>query len=251
MLVDSASLLTSRSYTQGLTEVSATRLEPAGMTRIITDGGFGCKVFVYLKNKQGAATNNGEVLTPLIPSTKTGDADASPTVYQHLDGTKSWTVDEWAESYISVIVTPGIGQTRLIDSNTATICELNKKNPWTTVLTTTSDYTLYNPYWIEAADAADELVAAVGIGTVPAGYYAWYQVGGMHEAIESAGDTDAPVLGEPLIAEGTEGVARGSTAAAVETIDAAQGFAFPTHTNATAATSYTAAMINAKFYPIF
>ena len=251
MLYASPSLLTSRSYTQGLTDASATRLEPAGMTRVVTDGGYGPKVFIYLKNEQGAATNNGEVLTPLIPSTKTGDADASPTYYQHLDGAKSWTVNEWQNSYISVIVTPGIGQTRFIKSNTATVCDLEPTTPWTTVLTTSSDYTLYNPYWIEAADGADEVVCAVGIGTVPADYWAWYQVGGIHDYIEYAGDTDAAVLGELLIAEGTEGVARGSTAAAVETIDASQGFGFPTMVHGTAATSYVAAMLNCRFYSIF
>ncbi|MBA7652873.1 hypothetical protein ES703_60712 [subsurface metagenome] len=72
---------------------------------------------------------------------ESGTADAGGGDNELIDATKSWTTNAWTNYHVRVIHGTGIGQHRLISSNTAT--KLVVSTNWITNPDTTSEYEIY------------------------------------------------------------------------------------------------------------
>jgi len=72
---------------------------------------------------------------------ESGTADAGGADNELIDATKSWTTNAWTNYHVRVIYGTGIGQHRLISSNTAT--KLVVSTNWTTNPDPTSEYQVY------------------------------------------------------------------------------------------------------------
>jgi hypothetical protein len=92
----------------------------------------------------------------LILGFDAGTATAAGTSTTLTDSTKAWTTNRWANYVVRILHGTGIGQTRVIASNTATA--LTVQNAWTTTPDTTSVFAIQgNPealYLVSGGNAA-------------------------------------------------------------------------------------------------
>jgi len=77
-----------------------------------------------------------------VPSSviATGGTATSGAATMLTDSIKSWTINQWANCAVTVVAGTGVGQTRTISSNTATV--LTVSTAWTTNPDATSQYNI-------------------------------------------------------------------------------------------------------------
>lgn len=204
--------------------------------------------FVYVK--ANAAIVDGNCLT-LSLNYDNADVDAAATTSEStLTGTADFTADEFAGHGGMVVIDANGGLKHgghYINRNSANI--LYTDRVWPEALTTASDFLTHMLNGVKLADAAAAAtihVCGVGIGSITSGNYGWIQVFGVHNRVLTAGNTDAVVTGEGIMASTTAGTAKGWTAAGTTAEDVffSFGTALAPDAEAAAASEGVPAIIN-------
>lgn len=195
----------SRIVQQAVTLTSTTQKAPLGSRYFDEESG---KVYYYAKANEALVL--GDCVVPLYAEAD-GDCDAS-SGKQFNDAAATFTT-AMVGSFIKINAgTIDINQKpNRIASFVSTILVL-MEDEWGTALTTSEDYVIYNPWKVEAVDAAAEKIVGVAQLAVASGSYFWMQSGGLADHVLVKGDGNAIVAGRPIISSGTAGKGFGPTA---------------------------------------
>jgi len=202
---------------QGLFEEKSTSLHNLGELVYTNDG----RSYRYVKAGVTALVA-GKLQQ--APAEDTSDQDITPTAAAIGDitvltsSTMTVTANQYANGWMIVTVTPGVGIQYKIKSHvayTAAAATFTLEDPLQTTLTTTSrvDF-VANPYNGVVVNPTTATSAPVGVAVkaITAAYFGWLQVGGVATILSDAGST-----------VGTNVSASNATPGAVEAAVTAQG----------------------------
>lgn len=185
---------------QGLHTSSADQLHKLGELLYANDG----RAFRYAE-AGGTALVAGNVQSSQAQDTDTQDLTAVAAAVDALSIASTTTVtvtaNEYAEGFILVSVTPGVGKTYKIKGHiayTSAAPTFNLDEPVVVALTTTSRLdALANPYKDVVVAATTFVSPAVGVAihAIAADQFGWLQVKGIANVVADG----ALVIGEPVI----------------------------------------------------